>query len=336
MTSPTSAPAVSILIPAYKVSAYIGRALDSILAQTFRDYEIVVINDGCPETSKLERAIEPYRKHITYICQENRGVGAARNAGVLAARADLIAQLDPDDWWEPNCLEVQMGQLAKNPELSFVYPDGWFFGDPALEGSRLMHFNPSIGDVTFSRLVEGKVSVVYSVLARKDAIMRAGNFDPDMRTSEDFDLWLRILHSGGRAGYHHTPLLHYQIRGGSLTSNSLWTHTWAIRVLDKLEATLSLNPEEQASLRLRRCAINQEMDVLLGKQAIEDRDWTKAKKHLRRVAETRRESKLSLVLFLLNWCPWLLAAGISIRDQMLKKGLLRAKLPQNAQQQTGA
>src|SRR5919198_1434145 len=95
-----SVPAVSVIIPAYRVTQYIAEALDSVLAQTFTDYETIVINDGCPETVALERVLEPYRERIIYLKQENRGPGAARNAGILAARSPLIALLDADDVWE--------------------------------------------------------------------------------------------------------------------------------------------------------------------------------------------------------------------------------------------
>src|SRR5689334_5213195 len=114
-----STPTVSVIIPAYRVAQYITDAIDSILKQSFKDYEIVVVNDGCPETDQLERVLAPYRSGITYICQENGGVGAARHTAVLAARGELISQLDPDDWWEPNYLEVQMEHLKRDPSLGF-------------------------------------------------------------------------------------------------------------------------------------------------------------------------------------------------------------------------
>jgi glycosyltransferase involved in cell wall biosynthesis len=72
-------PAVSIIVPAFRVSEYIGAALDSVRAQTFTDYEIIVVNDGSPDTVELERALEPYRAEIIYLKQENRGLSGARN-----------------------------------------------------------------------------------------------------------------------------------------------------------------------------------------------------------------------------------------------------------------
>jgi glycosyltransferase involved in cell wall biosynthesis len=104
----TGSPLVSVIIPAYDVAEFIGEALDSVFAQTFTDYEVIVINDGSPDTAKLERALAPYLSRIVYLKQENRGVSAARNTGINAARGSLIAFLDGDDVWLPNYLEVQV------------------------------------------------------------------------------------------------------------------------------------------------------------------------------------------------------------------------------------
>src|SRR5258708_17999800 len=90
-------PMVSVIRPAYNVAPFIGEALDSVLAQTFTDYEIIVINDGSPDSEKLEHVLEPYWRGIIYLKQENRGAGAARNAGLKAARGKFVAFLDADD-----------------------------------------------------------------------------------------------------------------------------------------------------------------------------------------------------------------------------------------------
>ena len=103
--------AISIVMPAYNVTPYIKTALDSAFAQTFRDFEVIVVNDGCPDTRNLERVLDAYASRITYIRQNNEGVGSARRTAVDAASSPLIAQLDPDDWWEHDYLAVQVRLL---------------------------------------------------------------------------------------------------------------------------------------------------------------------------------------------------------------------------------
>src|SRR3989442_2756657 len=111
-------PKVSDIIPAYNAAAFVGETLGSVFAQTFTDYEVIVINDGSPDTEAFERAIAPYRERLNYIEQENRGASAARNAGLRAARGEFVAFLDADDSWLPNYLEEQIKFLrAHNVDL---------------------------------------------------------------------------------------------------------------------------------------------------------------------------------------------------------------------------
>lgn len=123
---------VSVIIPAYNVAPFIAETLDSLFAQTWRNFEAVVINDG--STDDTEERLTPYRDRIVYIKQENRGVMAARNAGLQAARGRYIALLDGDDLWEPKFLETLAGMLQADPNLSVAYPNAVFFGSPNFAG----------------------------------------------------------------------------------------------------------------------------------------------------------------------------------------------------------
>src|ERR1044071_4136956 len=104
-------PAVSVVIPVYNATPYVRKALDSILAQTFTDYEVIVVNDGSADGDELERILESHPVPVVYVRQENKGVSAARNAGIKMARGEFYAQLDADDQWEPDYLRVQVGML---------------------------------------------------------------------------------------------------------------------------------------------------------------------------------------------------------------------------------
>jgi glycosyltransferase involved in cell wall biosynthesis len=322
--------AVSIIMPAYNVTPYIRAALDSVFAQTFRDFEVIVVNDGCPDTKNLERELDAFASRIIYIKQENEGVGSARRTAVDAASAPLIAQLDPDDWWEPDYLEIQLKLMGASGGVDFIYPNGYYFGIPALEGKLLMDYTISEGEVTFSSAMETKVNIIYSGLIRREAILRAGNFDPKFRTSEDFDLWMRMLKSGARITYHREPLLHYRLRQNSLTSGRLEAQTWLLHVLDKLETVLDLSAEERASLEVRRTAVQMEMELARGKEAIQRRSWKDASWHLELYRSYRPSRKLNLVLMMLRCCPRLLETGLIAREHILRSGWMKAKRPQQA------
>jgi len=178
-------------MPAYNVAQYITEAMDSIFAQSFSDFEVIVVNDGSPDTDDLEVALETFRDEIVYAKQANAGVSAARNTAVQLANSRFIAQLDPDDVWLPEYLEVQMELMSKDPTLDVLYPNTIIFGDTYDSGTKGMTLSPSHGEVTFESVVTQKCTVLACVLARRDTLFRAGLFDESLKSSEDFDMWIR-------------------------------------------------------------------------------------------------------------------------------------------------
>ena len=162
-------PLVSVIIPAYNVSPYIGDTLESVFAQTFDNYEVVVVNDGSPDTEQLEREIKPYLGRIRYLTQENQGASVARNTGLRAARGEFIAFLDADDLWLPSYLDEQM-KFIRERGCDLACADATFFGDAKTEGQTymdtLMNDAPPNGDVTFLELVDAERSLITSGIVR--------------------------------------------------------------------------------------------------------------------------------------------------------------------------
>src|SRR5438105_3060242 len=232
-------PIISILMPAYKVAPYIGEALASVFAQSFTDYEVIVVNDGSPDTQELEAALERFGTRIVYIKQENRGVSAARNQALRAARGQFVAFLDADDIWLPNFLREQFAFIQeRNADL--VCADASQFGDSLVSNrtymEELMAGSPPVGEVTFLGLVGGTQALVTSgVLARRKPIMEAGLFDEALRDSEDFDLWLRLARGGARMLYHRVVLLQRRCHQDSLSGDEFNILTRALRAYDRVE-----------------------------------------------------------------------------------------------------
>ena len=215
-------PLVSVIIPAYRAAKWISTTLDSVLAQTFTDYEITVVNDGSPDTEELERVLEPYRHRIRYLCQENQGLSGARNTGIRASSSRYIAPLDADDIWEPEHLAAQIAVLEANPSIDVVYADARLFGDIPNAGRTLMELSPCEEEITFERLVTRQCIVPVCVsVARRESLLRAGLFDPALRRTEDFDLWLRILQQGGRMTCQRRVLGRYRRHSDSLSSDAV-------------------------------------------------------------------------------------------------------------------
>src|SRR5229473_1519197 len=123
------APLVSVVIPAFKSAAYISEALDSVLTQRLANFEIIVINDGSPDTEQLEDVLRPYADDVIYLKQENHGAAAARNAGLRAARGQYIAFLDADDYWVASYLDEQVTFIESNGGYDLVYADALIVGE---------------------------------------------------------------------------------------------------------------------------------------------------------------------------------------------------------------
>ena len=301
-------PRVSVIIPAYRATEYIAEALDSVLAQTFTDYEIIVVNDGCPDTLALERVLAPYMEKIVYIRQENGGVSAARNTAIRAARGEIIALLDSDDAWEPEYLAYQLAVMEADPSVAVVYPNGVVIGDSPQAGRLLMDFSPSEGPADFEGIVRLRCQVVFSVMARRDAVVRAGMFDPEIRGAEDFDLWLRLALGGNKIVYHRKPLLRYRRRAGSLSSNSAWMRRFAVRVLEKIEREFPLNARDRAALEEGKARFQADIEYFEGKAALANGDVQGAIRGLSAANRHLRRRGLALKIRMLELFPRLTLA----------------------------
>jgi glycosyltransferase involved in cell wall biosynthesis len=312
----TGSPLVSVIIPAYDVAKFIGEALNSAFAQSFKDYEVIVVNDGSPDTPELERTLAPYMPRIVYVKQENGGVSAARNAGIKAARGSLIAFLDGDDVWLPHYLEVQVKRIQADPSIDVLYPNVMMFGDSSSEdGEEFMTICPSNGEVTFEGLVRQECNVSNCSIARKETIVRAGMFDESLRSVEDFDLWLRVIKGGGRIAYHRDVLARYRRRHGSLTADPIWLSEHILAVLRKVKERDDLTAAERATVENRYEHFHALLRLHQGKHAFFSGDTAGAIKGLTEANRFFRNRKTSFTLMMLRVAPRLLLRAYDLRDR---------------------
>lgn len=313
-------PLVTVVIPAYNVTAFIGDALSSVLGQTYRDYEIIVVNDGSPDTLALEGALAPYWQRIRYVRQENRGLSGARNTGIQQARGDLIALLDADDVWLPHYLSDQVDRAIARPEISVFYGNATIIGDVPEVGRSFMDLSPSRGEVNYGSLVAQRCNVMVSAMVRRDALVQIGGFDETLRSSEDFDLWLRLAHAGAGFDYTTRVLALYRRRAGSLSADPVWMCTSIITVLDKCLATLPLSVEEKQATwdaRRRFAALRTFHE---GKRAFFQHDFVAARHALADANRVLRSPKIGLVLIGLRIMPRFVSLAYDARDRVRFKG----------------
>ncbi|MGA8762543.1 MAG: glycosyltransferase family A protein [Candidatus Sulfotelmatobacter sp.] len=305
-------PLVSVIIPAFNTAGYVAATLESVLAQSFTDYEVILINDGSPDTQRLQQAIQPYTSRLIYLAQENRGPSAARNLGIRHARGEWLAFLDSDDVWLPIYLAEQLKFLGSDPALDMVYCDAILHveGNAGEAGKTFMQLCPSVGPVTFESLLIEQTQVITSgTLVRRRIVAAAGLFDEEIRCSEDHDLWLRIIHCGGKIAYQRQALLLRTVRPDSQGSALGSLLAGEIQSLRKLDRALDLSPQTRAVLAERLRKIQAALAVIEGKAFLLAGEPDKAYKSLSRANAIVPATKLRAMLIGLRIAPALTVSG---------------------------
>ncbi|BAZ10229.1 putative glycosyl transferase [Calothrix sp. NIES-4071] len=207
---------VSVIIPAYNAMRYLPQTLDSVLQQTFTDFEVVIVNDGSSDNI-AEWAPQLKDSRVRLITQANQGVSAARNKGIANSTGEYIAFLDADDLWAPEYLEKQFNYLDKHPHVGVVYT--WTklideFGKPI---NRIFASHAE-GMIWKKLLNDDVISTGSSAMVRRLCIDDIGGFDTQLAHAEDLDFWLRIAKKYEFAVIKE-PLSSYRQHPGSVTKN---------------------------------------------------------------------------------------------------------------------
>ncbi len=207
MSETAQAPAVSVVIPLYNKEQWIERALKSILAQSFQDFEIVIVDDGSSDNSVA--VVESMNlERLTLIRQENAGVSVARNRGVENSSAEWVAFLDADDFWNPTFLEKCLGTAREHncvlvTTRTTLSSGGTTFpecAEPLVLFDEFVTYLAGNSDFPFYSA---------SCLAHRQKLLDCGGFPPGIPYGEDHDAWLR-LSFGGKVGILRDPLTHYE------------------------------------------------------------------------------------------------------------------------------
>lgn len=302
----TEIPKVSVVIPAYNVSEFIVETLESAFSQTFKDFEVILVNDGSPDTVRFEELIKPYLGRIVYIKRPNGGVSVARNTAIENARGEIIAFLDGDDIWDREFLSSQL-RFLESGGFDMVYCDAELFGMPSVEGRTFMQSAPSNGEVTVESLLDLRCHVITSgTIARKRSIEDAGMFETARVQSEDFHLWVRIAHRGFKIGYQRDVLTKYRVSPFGLSSNSINRVGRAIDVFERLDGAMKLNTRQRAILKRRISSFEADLKVEQGKAFLFERDFVAAAKAFRHAHQLRPSRKLALVSIASKIAPSLL------------------------------
>jgi glycosyltransferase involved in cell wall biosynthesis len=183
---------VSVIMPAYNSEKTITESIKSVLCQTYKFWELIIINDG--STDNTENLIKSFNDNrIIYIYQNNKGVSAARNLGLTLSTGSYIGFLDSDDIWESNKLEIQINYFKNNNEISMIHTDFMTFKDSIDHCKYKKYIEPYNNINTyFYRLLINDIIVTSSVILKKEVYDKVGLFDNSFYGVEDWDYWIRV------------------------------------------------------------------------------------------------------------------------------------------------
>ena len=243
-------PIVSVIIPALNAAEWIGETLQSVLMQSFREIEVIVVDGG--STDGTQSITKAFGKSVKLICKLHSGKSASRNAGIYAAQGEYIAFIDADDLWLPEKLELQLQMFSSDPNLGWVYSDGYLFEGKATNNimtfGSLSHLHS--GDILCPLLLNDFIPSPTPVIRRK-IIDKIGYFDETLQRHEpeDWDMWLRIA-AHYPIGFVNRSLVRYRLHPSSLMARE--------GVLDALDGRVSIieravnrNPDRLGRLKNR-------------------------------------------------------------------------------------
>jgi glycosyltransferase involved in cell wall biosynthesis len=284
-------PVFSVIIPVFNAGKYLERTIASVLGQTLRDFELILVDDGSTDGS-LDQARTIKDARLSILSQANTGAPTALNRGIAAARAEYIAFLDSDDLWAPDKLQRHLEAFLGHPEADLTFT-GLLYVDPDDQPLGLPARRPA-GSFAFEQLFTDNVIGCSSAMAvRKEAVHKAGGFDPDMRYLFDIDLVLRIsrLRPLNVLGIPEALTL-YRRHPGQQTGDWRIIATYWTKVVDKYKTQ---GPVQMKRLE-RRAQMN--MDRYLSYLAYEQGDPSTAWALLRRACKS---NPMEFSLDLRNW-----------------------------------
>jgi glycosyltransferase involved in cell wall biosynthesis len=221
---------VSIIIPTYNRSDLLGRAIESVLAQTYKNFNIIVVDDG--STDNTPSVVEIFGTAVSYIRQQNQGPSAARNRGISEATGDLVAFLDSDDRWFPEKLEKQVALFMEDQHLGLV-GSGYVRNGVGTEQLLLMtHDVRTLGRIEYDELMVHNMIATSTAVVRRECLSEQCHFETKLRFGEDWDLWMRIA-AHWHVGYIKDPLVEVFFQSTGLTyrpdDEKFVDWEWAIR-----------------------------------------------------------------------------------------------------------
>jgi len=249
--SSSQRPLVTVIIPAFNSSAFIGQCLESVRKQTYRPVEVVIVDDGSTDNTwdkiiSFRDQIIEQTDEITVHCirQENGGPSRARNSGIRVATGKYLCMLDADDWWPDYKLGMQVRFLEERPALSMMFGDARFFrgGDEVVTPSVFRKYshlvsaldNPEGITGLFEKLLMRDLILTGTEMTRRECIVSVGCYDESLGHAEDVHLWLKLA-ARYKVGFIDRVMLHRRLHDSNTSGDFIASNLNGIRAMESIQ-----------------------------------------------------------------------------------------------------
>jgi glycosyltransferase involved in cell wall biosynthesis len=304
-------------MPAYNVAPYIGAAIDSVLAQTFDDFELIVVDDGATDDSAaIAGGYAARDRRVRVLRKTNGGLSSARNFALRQAAGEFIALLDSDDLWDPGFLAAQVAVLRARPEIDIVSGNAFDLGGPR-DGQPSRPCPDPRPEPGLAEIIADEEAIFIMSVFRREVYARVGDFDESMRSNEDYDYWIRAALAGCRFARYDQPLGRYRRRADSLSASDERMLAGILRVLRKHAGAITAFPRERALLDAQVSRFESELLAAQARTAIETGRFADAAERLDALHARQPRLGLAVARLMARWTPALLARAYSFRRRRL-------------------
>jgi hypothetical protein len=264
----------TVVVPAFNAARTLLPCMRSVLYQTVSDFELVVVNDGSTDdTGQIAESVDDARVRVVH--QENRGLSAARNAGITVATNDVVCFLDADDLLLPQYLQATEQTFARSPGIDFVYTDAWQFDDRTRRVIRRTRASrvqpprpqPATARELFLELLQRNFMVI-PVAVRVDAFRSAGLFDETLASAEDWEMWLRLAAHGHRAGEAAGPLALLRMHSEQMSKDAVKMSNNFVRTFEKVLREFPLDDAERTLVSDALTRARSEREIVTGSAGV--------------------------------------------------------------------
>jgi Glycosyl transferase family 2 len=304
---------VSVITPAYNVAPYLDACIESVLRQTVRDLEMIVVDDGSSDDTPRVAAGHAARDaRVRLVRIENQGVSRARNTAMANSKGNLIALLDGDDEWDPRFLAEQLAVFERMPHIDVVSGNAFNRGGPS-DGQPVRRWPVEVRELRIRDMVEREDTVFIMSVFRRIVFETTGGFDASLTRSEDYDFWLRAASAGFRFAANPAPLGYYRRRPDSASADELAMLQAITNVLRRLEPS-ALDEDTRAAIHRVLDELDSRYLTARAKASLLAREYGAAARDFHALSRLRGNSSRYAALALLSRaCPGLLRSMYKAR-----------------------